>query len=66
METQKEGAIAVRYDLDYEGVKEIFDDMIKFQRNVTGENAQNGWLPNFDESILEEGERLNILLPLMQ
>ena len=56
----------MKYDLDYEGVKEIFDDMIKFQRNVTGENAQNGWLPNFDESILEEGARLNVLLPLMQ
>ncbi|MDO4396838.1 MAG: hypothetical protein Q4C21_00315 [Oscillospiraceae bacterium] len=56
----------MKYDLDYEGVKEIFDNMVKFQENVTGKNAQNGWLPNFDESILEEGERLNVLLPLMQ
>lgn len=66
MEKQKEGAVAVKYDFDYEGVKEIFDNMVKFQENVTGKNAQNGWLPNFDESTLEEGERLNILLPLMQ
>lgn len=66
METQKEGAVAVKYDFDYEGVKEMFEHRFNGQKNLTGKYAQCSWLPNFDESILEEGERLNILLPLMQ
>ena len=66
MEKQKEGAVAVKYDFDYEGVKEMFEHRFNGQKNLTGKYAQCSWLPNFDESILEEGERLNILLPLMQ
>ncbi len=66
MEKQKEGAVAVKYDFDYEGVKEMFEHRFNGRKNLTGKYAQCSWLPNFDESILEEGERLNILLPLMQ
>ena len=56
----------MRYDFDYIGTKEMFDDEIKIRDDLTGESIQHGWLPNFDENILEEGERLNVLLPLMQ
>ena len=66
METQKEGAVAMKYDFDYEGVKEIFDHRFSDEKNLSGKRVQHGWLPEFNESTLEEGERLNILLPLMQ
>ena len=66
METQKEDAVAMKYDLDYEGVKEIFEDRFNNRKDLTGKYAQCSWLPEFKESILEEGERLNVLLPLMQ
>ena len=56
----------MKYDLDYEGVKEIFEDRFNKKKFLTGEYVRYGWLPEFDESILEEGERLNVLLPLMQ
>ncbi|MDD7470929.1 MAG: hypothetical protein PUK72_07570 [Oscillospiraceae bacterium] len=66
METQKEGAVAMKYDFDYEGVKEIFDHRFSDEKNLSGKRVQHGWLPEFNKSTLEEGERLNILLPLMQ
>ncbi len=66
MEKQKEGAAAVKYDFDYKGVKEMFDDRFDEPEGLTGKYAQCSWLPEFNESTLEEGERLNILLPLMQ
>ena len=56
----------MKYDLDYEGVKEMFEHRFNSRKNLTGKYAQCSWLPEFDESILEEGERLNVLLPLMQ
>jgi len=56
----------VKYDLDYEGVKEMFEHMFRDRKNLNSECVQYGWLPEFDENILEEGERLNVLLPVMQ
>ena len=66
MEKQKEGAVAMKYDFDYEGVKEMFDHRFRDMKDLDSECVQYGWLPEFNESILEEGERLNILLPVMQ
>ena len=66
MEKPKEGVVAMKYDLDYEGVKEMFEHRFNSRKNLTGKYAQCSWLPEFDENILEEGERLNVLLPLMQ
>ena len=56
----------MKYDLDYEGLKETFEYRFKDEENLSGKRVQHGWLPEFNESILEEGERLNVLLPLMQ
>ena len=56
----------MKYDLDYEGLKETFEYRFKDEKNLSGKRVQHGWLPEFNESTLEEGERLNILLPLMQ
>ena len=56
----------MKYDLDYEETKAMFEDRFKKQKDLTSKYAQCSWLPEFDESILEEGERLNVLLPLMQ
>ena len=56
----------MRYDFDYIGTKEIFDHRFKGEKNLSGKRVQHGWLPEFNENILEEGERLNVLLPLMQ
>lgn len=58
--------IFVKYDLDYEGMKEMFDDLNKKRNDLTGKRVQCNWLSEFNENILEEGERLNALLPLMQ
>ena len=56
----------MRYDFDYIGTKEMFDDEIKIRDDLTGESIQYGWLPNFDENILNEAERLNVILQVMQ
>ena len=56
----------MKYDLDYEGMKEMFDDLNKKRNDLTGKRVHCNWLSEFNENILEEGERLNVLLPLMQ
>ena len=56
----------MKYDLDYEDMKEMFDDLNKKRNDLTGKRVHCNWLSEFNESILEEGERLNVLLPLMQ
>ena len=56
----------MKYGLDYEGMKEMFDDLNKKRNDLTGKRVQCNWLSEFNENILEEGERLNFLLPLMQ
>ena len=54
------------YDLDYAEIKKMFDYRIENRKDLTGESIQCGWLPNFNENILEEAERLNVILPVMQ
>ena len=61
----------MKYDLDYQGAQEMFDDRLKqFIRNgiapKTGEEAETMHLWDTDESSLQEAERLNMLLPLMK
>ena len=56
----------MKYDLDYEGMKEMFDDLNKKRNDLTGKRVHCNWLSEFNENILEEGERLNVLLPLLQ
>ena len=54
------------YDFDYEGTKEIFDSRFRSAENLTGERVQYGWLPEFNENILNEAERLNVILQVMR
>ena len=45
--------IFVKYDLDYEGMKEMFDDLNKKRNDLTGKRVQCNWLSEFNENILE-------------
>ena len=57
----------MKYDLDYSGTKELFDDCLKAVGQLKGGSfIEDCYLPDFDESILEEAERLNVLLPLIK
>ncbi len=54
------------YDITYEEMSDIFLGRMKTDKPQTGEKAANSWLPEFDESTLEEAERLNVILPLIK
>lgn len=57
----------MKYDLDYIGTQELFDDCLKaVGSSRSGDSMENCYLPDFNESILEEAERLNVLLPLIK
>ena len=56
----------MKYDFDYIGTQEMFDDLMKKRNNLTGESVQCEWLSNFNENILEEAERLNVVLQVMR
>lgn len=54
------------YDITYETMSDIFLGRMKMDKPQTGEKAANSWLPEFDESALQEAERLNVILPLIK
>ena len=57
----------MEYDISYAWSKELFEDKINGSPYITsGELASGTWLYEFDESVLEEAERLNVILPLIK
>lgn len=66
----------MRYDLTYRGSTEMLQDYMKFEQERCLRRAKiepsykdvvaDSWLSDFDESILEEAERLNAILPLIK
>ncbi|MBQ1376146.1 MAG: hypothetical protein IIZ19_10225 [Clostridia bacterium] len=69
MEAQKEES-PMKYDLTYEGSKEILWDLINsFNKRdpfTTGQDLENSYLSEFNENRLAEAERLNVLLPIFE
>ena len=57
----------MKYDFDYLGTKELFDDCLKTCWEFkSGSYLEDCYLPEFKESSLAEDERLNVLLPLIK
>ena len=66
----------MKYNLTYRGTTEMLEHQMKFDQEYCLHRAEldpdykdmlaNSWLSEFDESILEEAERLNAILPLIK
>ena len=66
----------MEYNLTYKGTTEMLEHQMKFDQEYCIHRAKldptykdmlaNSWLSEFDESILEEAERLNAILPLIK
>ena len=57
----------MKYDLDYQGATEILEDRLSTGiQPKTGDLLENSYLPEFDQDILKEAERLNAVLPLIK
>ncbi len=57
----------MKYDLDYQGATEILESRVRTGvPPITGRLLENSYLPEFDQDILEEAERLNAVLPLIK
>jgi len=57
----------MKYDLDYQGATEIFESRLRTGiQPKTGDLLENSYLPEFNQDILEEAERLNAALPLIK
>jgi hypothetical protein len=57
----------MKYDLDYQGAAEILESRVRTGvPPITGRLLENSYLPEFNQDILEEAERLNVLLPLIK
>lgn len=57
----------MKYDLDYQGAAEILQDRVSTGiPPITGRFLENSYLPEFNQDILEEAERLNAVLPLIK
>ena len=57
----------MKYDLDYQGAAEILESrVITSIPSITGRLLENSYLPEFNQDILEEAERLNAVLPLIK
>lgn len=57
----------MKYDLDYQGATEILESrVITGIPPITGRFLENSYLPEFDQDILKEAERLNAVLPLIK
>ena len=54
------------YNITYRESTESFLGRVRCDNPTSGERLQNSWLPEFDEDILEEAERLNAILPLIK
>lgn len=57
----------MKYDLDYQGATEILESRLRTGiQPKTGDLLENSYLPEFNQDILEEAERLNAVLPLIK
>lgn len=57
----------MKYDLDYQGATEILESRLCTGiQPKTGDLLENSYLPEFNQDILEEAERLNAVLPLIK
>ena len=66
MEKQKEGEEAVNYDISYEESKDAMLSRIQVSKITEGADLEATWLPEHDENVLAEAERLNVLLPMFE
>ena len=55
----------MKYSILYKDCKKEFYERVA-PNAKTGWEAANLWLPDLDEKAQEEGERLNVLLPLIK
>lgn len=57
----------MKYGLDYQGAAEILESRLRTGiQPKTGDLLENSYLPEFNQDILEEAERLNAVLPLIK
>ena len=57
----------MKYDLDYQGAAEILESrVITSIPPITGRFLEISYLPEFNQDILKEAERLNAVLPLIK
>lgn len=57
----------MKYDLDYQGATEILESRLRTGiQPKTGDLLENSYLPEFNQDILKEAERLNAVLPLIK
>lgn len=57
----------MKYDFNYMEMKEFFDGRLKTGiQPKTSEMLESSYLSGFNENVLEEAERLNVLLPLIK
>lgn len=56
----------MKYVFNYKEMQEDFAGMLRVCERITGASVQVSWLYEFDESKLEEAERLNVLLPVIK
>ena len=66
MEKQKEGEEAMNYDISYEESKDAMLSRIQVSKITEGADLEATWLPEHDENVLAEAERLNVLLPMFE
>lgn len=57
----------MKYDLDYQWAKNFLESRVSTGTPpITGSLLENSYLPEFNQDILEEAERLNAVLPLIK
>lgn len=57
----------MKYGLDYQWAKNFLESrVITGIPPITGRLLENSYLPEFNQDILEEAERLNAVLPLIK
>ena len=57
----------MKYDIDYQWAKNFLESRVRTGvPPITGRFLENSYLPEFNQDILEEAERLNAVLPLIK
>ena len=57
----------MKYELDYQWAKNFLESRIRTNvPPITGRFLENSYLPEFNQDILKEAERLNAVLPLIK
>ena len=56
----------MKYDITYEESKDMLLSRIHTSKVTSGFDLERGWLPEFNEDVIAEAERLNVLLPMFE